>query len=405
MAEKHHVTASDIRGAGQLAIDATIGLTDLVESLHHNISRAPGILGEPVRAPTKGITGIVYRSIRGVSRLVGSGIDALLGRLVPLIAQRPSSTEREAVVAALNGVLGDHLAETGNPLAITAQLRHEGKPLQLDAPALAAALPKATGKIVVFVHGLCMNDLQWRRNGRDHSAALLADARFTPVWLHYNSGLHISSNGRLLAGMLEALLQAWPVPVEELAIVAHSMGGLVSRSAHHYGTQAGHGWTRHLGKIVFLGTPHHGAPLERGGNWIDVILDASPYTAAFAKLGKVRSAGITDLRHGSLLDGDWARRDRFKRSHAKPLHLPLPEGVACHAIAASLGKNPGDIGGRILGDGLVPVASALGRHKDPGRCLAFPASRQWIGYGMNHLDLLDSKEVGERILAWLSAPS
>ena len=327
MAQKHHVTASDIRGAGQLAIDATIGLTDLVESLHHNISRAPGILGEPTRAPTNGITGIVYRSIRGVSRLVGSGIDALLGRLVPLIAQRPSSAEREAVIAALNGVLGDHLAETGNPLAITEQLRHEGKPLQLDAQSLAAAMPKATGKIVVFVHGLCMNDLQWRRNGRDHSAALCADARFTPVWLHYNSGLHISSNGRLLAGMLDALLQAWPVPVEELAVVAHSMGGLVSRSAHHYGTRAGHGWMRRLKKIVFLGTPHHGAPLERGGNWIDVVLDASPYTAAFAKLGKVRSAGITDLRHGSLLDEDWARRDRFARSPRSPRPFPCPRAL------------------------------------------------------------------------------
>jgi hypothetical protein len=159
-----------------------------------------------------------------------------------------------------------------------------------------------------------------------------------------------------------------------------------------------------LKRIVFLGTPHQGAPLERGGHWIDIVLDASPYTAAFARLGKVRSAGITDLRHGSLLDGDWVRRDRFARSHAGPLPLALPEGVACHAIAASLGKGPGDLGGRILGDGLVPVASALGVHKDPSRRLAFQPSRQWTGYGMNHLDLLDRKEVGERIEAWFGAP-
>jgi hypothetical protein len=405
MAEKHHVTAADIRGAGKLAIDATIGLTDLVESLHHNISRAPGILGEPTKKPTTGVTGLVYRSIRGVSRLVGSGIDALLARLVPLIAERPSSAEREAVVAALNGVLGDHLAETGNPLAIEARLRRNGEPLELARPALAAAIPDATGKIAVFVHGLCMNDLQWKRNGRGHGAALASKRGFTTVCLHYNTGLHISSNGRAFAGLLESMVQAWPVPVEELDIVAHSMGGLVSRSACHYGVEAGHQWPRLLKRIVFLGTPHQGAPLERGGHWIDIVLDASPYTAAFAKLGKVRSAGITDLRHGSLLDGDWVRRDRFARSHARPLPLPLPEGVACHAIAASLGKGPGDLGGRILGDGLVPVASALGVHKDPSRSLAFLPSRQWTGYGMNHLDLLDRKEVGERILAWLGAPT
>jgi len=404
MAEKHHVTASDIRGAGKLAIDATIGLTDLVESLHHNISRAPGILGEPTNKPTTGVTGLVYRSIRGVSRLVGSGIDALLARLVPLIAERPSSAEREAVVAALNGVLGDHLAETANPLAIEARLRRNGKPLELARPALAAAIPDATGKIAVFVHGLCMNDLQWKRNGHEHGVALASKAGFTTVCLHYNTGLHISSNGRAFAGLLESMVQAWPVPVEELDIVAHSMGGLVSRSACHYGVEAGHQWPRLLKRIVFLGTPHQGAPLERGGHWIDIVLDASPYTAAFARLGKVRSAGITDLRHGSLLDGDWIRRDRFARSHARPLPLPLPEGVACHAIAASLGKGPGDLGGRILGDGLVPVASALGVHKDPSRSLAIPPSRQWTGYGMNHLDLLDRKEVGERIVSWLGAP-
>jgi hypothetical protein len=399
--DKQHVSASDIRGASQLVIDATVGLTDLVESLHHNISRAPGVLGKPVRTPTTGVTGIVYRSIRGVSRLVGNGVDALLARVVPLIGPRPSSEEREAVVAALNGVLGDHLAATGNPLAITAQLRHNGEALELAKPALAAAIPGATGRIAVLVHGLCMNDHKWDRNGPGHGARL-ASAGFTPVYLNYNSGLHISGNGRAFDALLEALLEAWPVPVQELAIVAHSMGGLVSRSALEYGRRAGHAWPKRLGRIVFLGTPHHGAPLERGGNWIDFMLDASPYTAAFARLGRIRSAGITDLRHGSLLDEDWAKRDRFAPS-PRPAPLALPAGVACYAIAASLGKE-GNLGARILGDGLVPVPSALGRHKDPACSLDIPAARQWIGFGMNHLDLLDNGEVGKQVVAWLSGP-
>jgi pimeloyl-ACP methyl ester carboxylesterase len=301
----------------------------------------------------------------------------------------------------LNGVLGDHLQHSANPLAIPTRLRREGVALELTRGALRAAIPEATGRVLVLAHGLCMNDLQWQRNGHDHGAALAVDAGFTPVYLHYNSGLHVSTNGRAFAEQLEALLAAWPVPVDELAIIGHSMGGLVARSACHYAAEARHAWLRHLRAMIFLGTPHHGAPLERGGNWIDAVLDASPYTTAFARLGKIRSAGITDLRHGSMLDEDWDQQDRFARSPRKPHALPLPANVECCTIAVSLAKKSGDLAERLLGDGLVPLASALGKHKDASRQLAFAKDRQWIGYGMNHLDLLDRREVYAQIRRWL----
>jgi len=399
MTKKHHLQAADLRGASRLAIDATIGLTSLVETMHHNILRTPGILGESTQQPAQGITGFVYKSIRGVTRLVGGGIDAVLGRLVPLFDRRGavSSAEREAVLAALNGVFGDHLHDSANPLATAMHFRRDGQPLQLTRKSLAAAIPGATGKVLLLAHGLCMNDLLWRRNGHDHGAALAIDAALTPVYLHYNSGLHISTNGSALASQIEALLHAWPVPVEELVILAHSMGGLVARSACHYGELARHDWLPHLRKMIFLGTPHHGAPLECGGHWIDAALDASPYTTAFARLGKVRSAGITDLRHGSMLDEDWEHRDRFAHANRKTLPLPLPADVACFAIAASITRKGGERAQQLLGDGLVPLASALGQHKDAKRNLAFAKSRQWIGYGMHHLDLLDRKEVYARI--------
>jgi hypothetical protein len=130
-------------------------------------------------------------------------------------------------------------------------------------------------------------------------------------------------------------------------------------------------------------------------------LDASPYTTAFARLGKIRSAGITDLRHGSMLDADWKHADRFAHSRRRPACVPLPRSVACYAIAASIAKTPGGTAERLLGDGLVPLGSALGRHKDPHRSLALPKSHQWVGYGMNHLSLLERKEVYERIRRWL----
>jgi len=284
MIRKSHIRAADVRGASRLVIDATVGLASLVETMHHNILRTPGILGTPTQEPASGITGFVYKTVRGVTRLVGGGIDVVLGRLSALLGGGDSSGEREAVLAALNGVLGDHLQDRANPLAIPMRLRRDGKPLEPTRKGLQAAVPDASGKILALAHGLCMNDLEWRRKGHDHGVALATDAGFTPVYLHYNSGLHVSSNGRAFAAQLEKLLHAWPVPVEELVILAHSMGGLVTRSACHHGALAGHRWLRHLRKIIFLGTPHLGAPLERGGNWIDVILGASPYTTAFARL-------------------------------------------------------------------------------------------------------------------------
>lgn len=401
MPRKSHLHPSDLHGFGRLTIDAVAGLTDLVEAMHHNIANTPAVPGKPKAGRTNGITGLVYRSIRGVTRLVGGGLDAVLGKLVPLFGEKQSSPEREAVLAALNGVLGDYLEASKNPLAIAMRLRRNGHPLQVDKQALAAAFPQAGGKLLVLAHGLCMNDLQWRRQGHDHGAALERDLGYTPVYLHYNSGRHISTNGREFADVLEALLANWPVPVEELVILGHSMGGLLARSAWHYGTEAGHAWPRRLQKMVFIGTPHHGAPMERGGNWIDITLGASPYTAPLSRLGKIRSAGITDLRHTYLLDEDWHGRDRFVRSASHHRALPLPEGVKCYAIAATTGKQAGDLKDRLMADGLVPLDSALGRHKEAERNLSFPESRQWIGYEMGHLDLLSRPEVYEQIRRWL----
>ena len=401
IAPRNHL--SDLQGVSRLAVDATTGLTGLVEAMHVTIARMPVKLGGPlVEGAVNGIAWFVYRSIHGVTRAVGGGLDIALAQLVPLLGHMDSSPEREAVVAALNGVLGDHLTESGNPLAITMHWRKDGKPLEPTRKGLAAAFPMPSAKIVVLVHGLCMNDLQWTRREHSHGATLARKLGYTPVYLHYNSGQHISTNGRALTAMLEALVTAWPVQVEELAIVAHSMGGLVARSAHHYGTVAGHRWRRHLRKLVFLGTPHHGAALERGGHRLHRLFDRTPYTAPFARLGKIRSAGITDLRHGSLLDEDWHGRDRFAHGEDARRPVPLPAGVDCFAIGATMGSTPRDLRGRLLGDGIVPLTSALGRHRDPQFTLALPESHQWIARHMSHFDLLSRPQVYERIHAWLA---
>ena len=405
MSKSAHLHPSDIRGVSRVVIDAIVGITDVVEAMHVNIAHLPGAPRPSAPRPARGITGLVYRSVRLIAGGVGHALDAALARLVPPLGARNSSPPREAVLAAVNGVLGDYLAETNNPLAIPMRLRREGRSLDLERDALVAAVEQPSSRLLVLVHGLCMNDLQWCRGGQDPVAGLARDLGRTALYLRYNSGRHISANGREFADLLEKLVDQWPVPVESLTIVAHSMGGLVSRSACHYAAAASLHWPACLRQLVFIATPHHGAPLERGGNWVDLILGASPYTAPLARLGKIRSAGITDLRYGNLVDEDWAGRDRFEGGGDRRLAVPLPAGTLCYAIAGSNGRQVGDLGDRLLGDGLVSLPSALGRHKEPRRSLDFPESRQWVGVGMGHLDLLTRAEVWERIRCWLSSPS
>jgi pimeloyl-ACP methyl ester carboxylesterase len=181
----------------------------------------------------------------------------------------------------------------------------------------------------------------WQRRGHDHGAALARDLGLAPVYLHYNTGRHVSENGREFAAALERCSRRWPVPVDEITVVAHSMGGLVARSACHYGAALGHAWPGALRRLVFLGTPHHGAPLERAGHRASAALGAVPYAAAYARIGRLRSAGVTDLRHGNLLDEDWAAGDRFGVGADGRRPLPLPAGLECHAFAAALGARGG----------------------------------------------------------------
>ena len=400
--------AADLRGAARLTTDAVAGLASLVEAMHARIASPPRLSifdeGAAEDERTHGVTGLVYKTVRGVTHLVGGSTEALLGWLAPALAapdpRRPPCPEREAVVAALNGVLGDHLAATDNPLAVTMALRRSGRPLPLERLALRTTLTDATPNVLVLLHGLCMNDLQWQRAGHDHGAALARDLGYTAVYLHYNSGLSISTNGRILAQLMERLYDAWPMPIERLVMLGHSMGGLVARSAIHHGAlmqRGGMRWPGRVNDLVCLGTPHQGAPLERAGHGVDLLLGAAPYAAPLARLGKVRSAGINDLRLGNIVSPP-SRDDGTHRC----AQVSLPDGTRCFAVAASLGAPARNLKSRLLGDGLVPVASALGQHHEHDRRLAFAPDRQAVVHDTNHLGLLSSAEVYGLLRRWLS---
>ena len=398
--------ASDFRAIAQLAVQATAGVTSITEGVHQSVLGTMGIPAGNSPEQTGFVTGLVYRNIQNITRLVGRSLDTLLAALQPELDPAeealPESPRREAVLAALNGVMGDRLVASNNSFAIPMTIRYKDEALNWES---LPPMPEATGKIMLLVHGLCMSDLgrHARHNGHEleYGHSLASALGYTPVYLHYNSGLHTSLNGRELSAQLEQLVRKWPAPVEELSIVAFSMGGLLTRSAFHYAKEANLRWPSHLKNIVFLGTPHHGASLEKLGNWLDALLGGMPYTRPFTRLARLRSAGITDLRYGHVLDEDWHGHDRFHRRPDGRQPLPLPAGVACYTVAASLAKRRSAMSNRLLGDGLVPLHSALGHHEKAQRKLLFANESHRIFYQMNHMELLHSPRVIRQIQQWL----
>ena len=409
MSRPSHQNIQSVRGTSSLAIQAVQGITDIVEGMHGAIvNLAPALSRKPANpSKTHGITRLVYGSVRGITALVGWGIDRSLDvaqlpvvnkALAPALKQlgaklqlKSAEPYRETVLAAVNGVLGDTLAATSNPLAIQMQLRQRGQ---------ALVPSQSNGKLLILVHGLCMNDLQWMHQGKDgghdHGAMLAEQLGYEAIYLHYNTGRHIHENGKDFAALLESTLKNWPVPITELVIIGHSMGGLVTRSACHHALQGKQAWVKHLSKLVTLGTPHAGSPLERAGRGVDFLLGISPYSAPLARLGLVRSAGIQDLHDGSVTP--------------KLEQALWPKHTKLYTLAATKQKNVNAQDllqpiKRLLGDGLVPVKSALAHdaHAKLGLSKSLPASRQAVVEATDHFELLSSPIVAQHLLRWLQA--
>jgi pimeloyl-ACP methyl ester carboxylesterase len=395
---------SDLQGISRLAIEAVVNVCETVESVHKAINNIAGLPSSQKKQQAGGIASFVYKNIRNITELVGTTIDAPLAAISDVLLKDKSLPANETLRSALNGVLGDHLHKRANPLAIQMNFRRAGK--ILEPGSIAQEIQRSNGKLLIMVHGLCMNDLQWQKNKHDHGEMLAKDLGLTPVYLHYNSGKHISDNGEIFSQLLEEFIGEltilYPHPLE-ITLLTHSMGGLISRSALQHASSAEMTWPNHLKKMIFLGSPHHGAPLEKTGNWLDLLLGAHPISAPFTRLIQIRSAGITDLRHGNVREADWQPRGRFEFAGDKRTPLPLPEDVQCYAIASTTGNLSNSINKDIVGDGLVPVDSAMGKHHDKKFTLLFPPSHQWLGRNINHMQLLNHPEVYQVLRTWLIA--
>ena len=307
---------------------------------------------------------------------------------------RPLSRSRGGryALAAVNAVAGDSLVERNNDLAIRMSVRDGGTDVACTRDGLAQAFPRATSTLAVFLHGLAETEEWWFfrpvTGGRVRSfgSRLQEDAGFTPVYIRYNTGLHVSDNGAHLATLLESLIHSWPVRVQRLILIGHSMGGLVIRSASHASTLAGHRWPAVAIHVVTLGTPHHGAPLAKAAHAAAWAFRAVPETEPIAYLLDSRSAGIRDLRLGALHEDDW-RDEQPGSFDDRRRDIPLLPHCKYTFITATVTSNPSHPVGFALGDLLVRTESASGRSKT--RVVPVPPESVRNVGGLNHFDLLD----------------
>ena len=276
--------------------------------------------------------------------------------------------------AVVNGLVGDELEEQGSSLALPMSLRAEGA---------------ASARLCVFAHGLMATDERWRYRddpSMTYGSQLARDRGVTPVFVSYNTGRHISTNGQELAERLDAMARSWPVPVTEVSLVGHSMGGLVLRSALHHALEAGHGWAEVTRRLVLLGVPNKGSALAHVGHAVEVALSSLPAVAA-KRIGGIvgrRSAGIKDLRHGSLLDDDW--------THGRRHPVRTPPGLDVFVGAANaLGEGDHAVA-RAVGDVLVSRRSASAGLCAEDHVAVFPAT--------GHVSLAANPLVYAQLLRW-----
>jgi len=406
----------ELGSLADLIFGAVGGVVTTIEGVHRAIARrsfGAAALTAPVRAPTlvaqtahDGISGSVYAIVRGVSS-VAAPIARLGVELVPALPESPGTAVARA---ALNGFAGDLLEEKGSALRVEMALRKDGRAVPPEPGALAREWPDATGKIAVFLHGLCETEYTWRLGAEryypepevTHGARLREDLGFTPLWLRYNSGLHISENSQRLSALLTRLVRAWPVPIEEIALVGHSMGGLVARGACHYGSEAGASWIGRVRNVFYLGSPHDGAPLEKVANVVGWALSAFDETRPFAELWNGRSVGIKDLRFGYLLDEDWENRDPDALLEDRRHAAPLLGTSAHHFITATVTRDRRHPVGQVMGDLFVRFPSASGQ---ADRRIRFDLAEVRHFGGLNHFELLNHPAVYERIREALGGAS
>jgi pimeloyl-ACP methyl ester carboxylesterase len=398
---KSAITQGDlIEGLAQLATTGVSRTTEFVQAFYReSFLRSVGLYKEESQTSLqKGVSDRSYSLIKFIMKHTGQyaahGL-RILGRISQDHAQKPLAPPLHMLVSALNGITGDHLVYDCNPLALPMLLydRH-GK-------VFTGAL---SGRVVILAHGLCMGIQSWYPSKyQSMGEQIYRQQDCTILYLSYNTGRRISLNGQSFSKLLNDLMIKNP-DISHLDIIGHSMGGLVARSALFYGKQAGFNWILLVDHVICLGSPHQGALLERLGYMMIDKVGKIPFAGTVARLGDLRSAGIIDLRWGSIRDDDWEHLKSGRRGdfadNRRP--APLPSNVKAYFIAGTIEReNMHSKARETVGDYLVSVKSALGEHENPDYQLNIPQDRKTVLYGVDHMQLQYSQRVIDYVLLWL----
>ena len=326
--------------------------------------------------------------------LIAPGLRHMVS-VFPTLRHKKLNNASHFLVGILNGILGNYLLHHHNPLAAPMLLYdHYGEVQQGDL----------AGKVIIFIHGVCMSHVDWTnpRHGGIPDKLLAQRGNKTILYLNYNSGRRISANGRSLSNLLADLVARNP-GISSIDLIGHSMGGLVARSALFYGKQELHDWMYMTENLVCLGSPHHGAGLERFSFTIQQKLGNFPIVKLFVHLVNIRSNGILDLRHGSVRDDDWEHHDmRIGSMDDSRKPAPIPSHIKAFLVAGTLEyENKTHRALKILGDYLVSVESALGEHPNPRFYLKVPDAHKAVFYGLNHFEIQYHPSVAEQVAHWL----
>jgi pimeloyl-ACP methyl ester carboxylesterase len=394
---------SELRALTVLGFDelrqASGGLGSIQQAVAGRVFRAVGPGSTLVRPIHEAVTRGVFAGLGLGTRAIGMATAAAVGvRDAPALSTTPRGS---ALIAAVTGLRGDALEAEGSPLCQPMAVRVKGEPVPLEPFALGEAFPDASPRVVVFVHGLMTTEFSWELGGHERFGDRLArEIGCTPVYVRYNSGRHISENGRSLSELMEELVAAWPLDVEQIALVGHSMGGLVARSACCHATEDDADWARLMTHSISLGSPHMGAPLEQAVHVLSAGLAKLPETRPFANFLRRRSGGIRDLRRGSLVDEDWRDCDPDALRGAACAEIPLMEGATHCFVSATVTRSDRHPVGRLIGDTLVLVPSASGRSRT--RRIPFEDEYGMHLGGASHFALLYHPAVYARLRDWLS---
>ncbi len=342
----------------------------------------------------------------------------------------------------LNGALGDQLAVRHDRRAIALSFRRGGH----DVPVAELGLSEARQKTVVFVHGLMGDELIWQTGFQDEAGGplrygprLAAELGCRPLYVRFNSGLHISENGRALSQLLTELVEAYPQAVGELVLVGHSMGGLIIRSAGYYASSIINyqssvisptlaqtskpkrkfkklipdncslitekaPWLAHVRSVFLLGVPHEGSYLEQNGLLVERLLQRINLfpTRFLSQAIARRSNGIKDLGQALLVDEDWQQPDDPALPRPRTV-VPLLPGVRYHVLVGEwLRASLPQAVREYFGDGLVGAASGRGQLFDDETALPPGTAVRTARFGQQHHGgLLHHPEVYQYLKQWV----